>query len=239
MGYTDEADRDVRELLMPQIQRTYCILGWSSMRKVCRRTVFKQMRSVSAFERQYSLKVNHAFDMVVAKIQEYHGQEAWLCPSYVKVCKELFSQRMLQVPVSKIRTKDSVLERYSTSTGFQMCSVELYDGNDEMVAGELGYIIGSVFTSLTGFCKREKKLAIGKIQIVSLALLLEKYGFEFLNLGCPPLKIFPGMRYKAEIGGIEISRDEFLKRWDPATENFNSIDYAGFCSSITRISDLL
>jgi len=117
-----------------------------------------------------------------------------------------------------------------------MCSVELYDDEDTLVAGELGYTIGGTFTSLTGFCQRKKeKISIGKIQILCMARILEIAGFDFLNLGQPSQK--GQMVYKADLGGVEVPRAVFLDRWRTSISRRPINDHV-FLNCNHAISDL-
>ena len=88
----------------------------------------------------------------------------------------------------------------------QLLSIELWDG-EKLIGGEIGYIIGSIYTSLSGFFDRENYRNIGKVQLLSLASLLKKSGYEFWNMG------HPHMDYKFNLGAIEYQRRDFLTMW--------------------------
>ncbi len=235
VGYkeTIDVERDHSlEFLLPQIQKSYCVLDWDIMNSICRRSLFKQIRKkVSSF----SIRINHNFDLTLSKILDYHGEKGWLCPSYISVCKTLFRMGTLHIPYYNLIDNEFV-EKYTTT--FRMCSIELYSPDCQLVAGEIGYATGSVFTSLTGFCKREKGRSVGKIQIISLALLLQRYGFKYLNLGHPPSQSCPSMQYKAEIGGREISRKSFLQKWYDALQN-QVANHNDFFNASVPINELL
>jgi hypothetical protein len=94
--------------------------------------------------------------------------------------------------------------------------VELWE-EGTLVAGEVGYAIGRVYTSLTGFRTESKtKLAYGIAQLVALGKLLKLSGFELWNLGHPPKGRV--MKYKIELGGTVLPRNEFLDLWRQARE---------------------
>ena len=78
----------------------------------------------------------------------------------------------------------------------------------EVVAGEIGYMIGKTYTSLSGFSKREKEYGnYGTAQLILLAQYLQANGFSFWNLGqCY-------MPYKLMLGAKIFERKEFLKWW--------------------------
>jgi len=86
-------------------------------------------------------------------------------------------------------------------------SVELRE-DDKLIAGEIGYIIGKSYTSLSGFSSKEKRYRnYGTAQLVLLARYLEKLGCDFWNLG------HPYMDYKLALGAKIYEREDFLRRW--------------------------
>lgn len=80
------------------------------------------------------------------------------------------------------------------------------EGN--IVAGEIGYIIGKTYTSLSGFSSKENRYCnYGTAQLVLLAQYLQAQGFAFWNLGQPY------MDYKLALGAKVYERETFLARW--------------------------
>ena len=108
----------------------------------------------------------------------------------------------------------SMLEQtQNIDKNFQMISVAIREDN-KLIAGELGYIIGKTYTSLSGFSSREKLYRnYGTAQLVLLAKHLQKNGFSFWNLGQSY------MTYKFALGAKLYERKEFLKRWYTKTNN--------------------
>lgn len=121
------------ELLLPQLQFSYCVLRLRDKEPVNWRSVTRRSR-----DRSYRIRINHAFNHTIHRIREYHGEKSWLSHHYTHLMETLYNIG----PVG--------------SSNFQICSVELYDTLDILVAGEIGYIIGSVFTSLSGFSVRSR-----------------------------------------------------------------------------------
>ena len=143
-------------------------------------------KKVQKLINQKGLKIEilEDFDSLAEKIQEYHSF-CWFNKAYVQVLNE----------VNELAENCKVI------------GVVLKDRN-EMIAGEVGYVIGQTYTSLTGFSSREKKYNnYGTAQLVLLAQYLEENGFEFLNLGQPY------MQYKLDLGAEVYERHEFLERW--------------------------
>lgn len=71
-----------------------------------------------------------------------------------------------------------------------------------LVAGELGYTVGSSYTSLSGFRLSDANGA-GTVQCCAVAKLLLRCGFQMWDLGM-------GMTYKYELGAKDVPRSEFL-----------------------------
>jgi len=135
------------------------------------------------------LEFSHDLTEIGDLINHYH-KNCWLTPAYLLMLKA---------------TQDH-------DTNFQMLAVGIRE-NGKIVAGELGYIIGKTYTSLSGFSSKEKQYNhYGSAQLVLLAQHLEKKGFAFWNLGQPY------MTYKQTLGVTILERKLFLKRWFQASE---------------------
>ncbi len=79
------------------------------------------------------------------------------------------------------------------------CSFELWNKQtNQIVAGELGYFVGSVYTSLSGYHKENNS---GKIQMILLSKWLESKGTAYWDLGMD-------LDYKQKLGA---------KLWDTAS----------------------
>ena len=144
----------------------------------------KKLLTVKALE----LEITQELDEVVSQINTYHKQ-CWLTPRYLKMLKA--TQHL--------------------DDNFDLVSVGLRE-NGVLVSGEIGYIIGETYTSLSGFSSREKCYRnYGTAQLVLLARYLQASGFSFWNLGQPY------MSYKLALGAKIYDRKEFLTRWFAAT----------------------
>ncbi len=139
--------------------------------------------------RKPELTVSEDLDEVAHAIGSAH-RDNWLTPRYLDMLKET-------------KGKDG---------NFRVISVSVRE-NGELVSGEIGYIIGRTYTSLSGFTRREKRYNnYGTAQLVLLSEYLEKEGFAFWNLGQPY------MAYKLALGARIYERPDFLERWFEATE---------------------
>lgn len=132
--------------LLPKLHRQRCVLLLNAMQP---EHVPKVVRKRA---KKYKLVLNRDFDGVVAGCHEKHGIP-WLYPPIVESFKTLFQaggDGVELFPGRKVR----------------FFTVELYDvATDSLVAGELGYTVGSVYTSLTGFSKAN---GAGTVQLHAL-----------------------------------------------------------------------
>ncbi|MGE4383892.1 MAG: hypothetical protein AB7D41_11895 [Arcobacter sp.] len=168
--------------LLPEIQFEYAILDFGNLH------ISKKIKKLLN-QNNFEFSINKDFNLVLENLEKYHKTN-WLQDKY----KELIL---------------SLVDYVHPTIDFEIMSVELYDKDTkELIAGEIGYKINSTYTSLTGFSSKEKKYNNwGKLQLVLLAIYLEKKNFSFWNLG------HPYMQYKFDLGAISYSRKEFLKRW--------------------------
>jgi len=171
---------DGKELLLPEIQFSYALLHFDDLH--ISKKVARLLRN-----RKPKLHITadiNKIDTVIHHIQQYHKQ-CWLTPKYANTLKETCS----------------VTDNFQLVTSY----IEEY-GN--MIAGELGYIIGDTYTSLSGFSSREKYYRnYGTTQLVLLAKYLQENGFAFWNLGQSY------MPYKFSLGAKQYDRSHFLKHW--------------------------
>ncbi|UKK01915.2 arginyltransferase [Theileria orientalis] len=80
-------------------------------------------------------------------------------------------------------------------------SVEVWHEN-KLVAGEIGFVNGSMYTSISGFHKMNNS---GNFQLVALAAILHFNGFKLWDLGME-------IPYKIEMGAKTVPRREFIKQ---------------------------
>jgi Leu/Phe-tRNA-protein transferase len=122
------------------------------------------------------------------RIRTYH-RHAWLTPRYERTLEAI---NRSDLPMHVI-------------------AMTLYH-DQQPVAGEIGYIIGRTYTSLSGYSSRDKRYRhYGMVQLIQTARWLQRHGFAFWNLGQPY------MPYKFTLGAREYPREVFLRRWHEAT----------------------
>ncbi len=135
-------------------------------------------------KRNLQLEISQNLDEVVEGINTLH-QYNWLTPKYLNTLKST----------------------QGIDKNFKVISALIRE-EGEVISGEIGYMIGKTYTSLSGFSKREKKYRnYGTAQLVLLAQYLQANGFSFWNLGqCY-------MPYKLMLGAKIFERKTFLKQW--------------------------
>jgi hypothetical protein len=198
--------------LIPEIQKTYCMLDFDQLH------IGKNERKRAA---KYRITIDSHLEEVLDGITAKHSN-CWVVANYKTLFRELF-QHPVSIPVSE-----------DSRTQFQAHSVALLDETGRVIAGEIGYTIGSTYTSLTGYFNTEKidessqqhtlkYNSAGKVQLLALGRLLHRAGYSFWNLGHPPRRATPtkpaSMWYKAEIGGHVVDRAAFLERWIRARDD--------------------
>lgn len=146
----------------------------------------------------YTISQNRDFLAVLRHCIAVHGQ-GWLTPELCSVFLQLQQQQQqqgLQHIDSGPPTLDSAAGAGKT---MHLVSVELWKGA-ELAAGEIGYQIGSVYTSLSGFYLFS---GAGTVQLMLLGRLLAETGCRLWDLGMP-------LEYKQTLGGRLLPRREYL-----------------------------
>ncbi len=175
---------EVGEVLLPEMQEAYAVLHWENLHIGSR--LAKRMRNGSLDG--YELRFSSDLAPVLAGVDTSLPETSWLNDSY---------RALLTDPVL-------------ASPAFTPAAVELrHRESGALVAGEIGYTIGQVYTSLTGFVDRSVagSAGLGTLQLVLLAQELERNGYAFWNLG------HPSMEYKKRLGAVVMERGDFLQLW--------------------------
>jgi Leu/Phe-tRNA-protein transferase len=179
IAVTDIFER--RELLLPEIQFSYALLHFDDLH------ISKKIQKLLA-KKVHQLHISTDITPVIHQIQHYH-KNCWLTPQYHAILKAT----------------------QQTKENFQIISVYITDNGKKdgtLIAGEIGYIIGNTYTSLSGFSSKEKAYRnYGTLQLVLLAQFLQEHGFAFWNLGQSY------MPYKFHLGAKQYDRHAFLNLW--------------------------
>lgn len=170
-------------MLLPKIHKARCVLPPGNVhigRKVRRRA------------KGFRLTVDVAWEAVVDGIQKHtytsHKGDCWL------------SDELASTYQAVARLRDD--QRH----GVAFHSVELWHlGTGELVAGEIGYSCGAIYSSCTGFALKDEYNGLGSVQMAALARWLSRSGFVLWDLGME-------LDYKLELGSKIISRGEWATR---------------------------
>ncbi len=164
-------------LLIPKLHFERCVLDFKDLH------VSKRIRKSLD---SYTLTCNNNYDNVIEQIIAYHKypkrEENWIHPSLQKTL--------------------SALHKASPNPNVQVWTFELWNKEGKLVAGEIGYRVGGVYTSLSGFHLENNT---GKVQMILTAQWLEKQGFAFWDLGME-------MPYKMHLGAHILETKEFMER---------------------------
>jgi hypothetical protein len=198
-GFITIVDR-YHSVLIIEMHKDYSMLDWSDLH--VSRHIGKMVRNGRLADDDIYLTVEKNVDAAVNGIVNAYGDKCWLIKPYEELLKSL--------------------ETF-TGKGFSLVSVQLWCGRQKaLLGGELGYTIGSSYTSLSGFLDRGNPISnnMGMVQLVALGRLLEQSGYAFWNLGQPQ------MRYKTDLGAKATPRLTFLQRFLPAGGRSPSVSLA-------------
>jgi Leu/Phe-tRNA-protein transferase len=183
---------DLGAVLIPELQQNYAVLDWENLHYS--RKVRRLMASGQLEESEVELRVTDPGEQVLDCLLAYHCDGNWIHEPYQSLVREL-------APIG--------------NTAFAIHGVELWAReSNELIAGELGYSVGGIYTSLSGFCARNTSSwnHSGTLQQVLLARALQERGYHFWNMGDVSLP------YKRALGAQILPRAEFLERWQAARD---------------------
>jgi leucyl/phenylalanyl-tRNA--protein transferase len=147
-------------------------------------------RSTRRRSQPYELRIDYDFGACIQRIAEHYSERwltPWLCDALVSLNRE---------PIAGVRS----------------LSAELYRG-DELVAGEVGYSCGGVYTSLSGF---HTESGSGSVQLAALGRLLFEAGYSIWDLGMD-------VPYKRDLGARLLEREIFLPLYHELREGGSPI----------------
>jgi len=135
-------------------------------------------KSIRRFFSRYELRIDQDFDFILDKCVQIHGS-SWLTPPLVEILKELRQRKDL-------RSKPVSFGLYR-------------DG--ELKAGEIGVVVGRVYTSYSGYYEEDNA---GTVQMIKMVQWLYETGFDFLDFGMP-------LDYKTALGARDITPGSFVE----------------------------
>ena len=146
---------------------------------------------------KFDITFNTAFDEVVEGCRQQHGEHCWLYDPLV----EAFRAMKEAGKVDAIVLSDEARQSRKIAP-VRLYSVEVWNtSTGKLVGGELGYTVGSIYTSLTGFCAED---SAGSVQLCALGRLLSQLGFDLWDLGM-------SMTYKTSLGSHLMPRKLFVE----------------------------
>lgn len=129
------------------------------------------------------LSIDNNIEEIAEHISKTH-KRSWLTKQYASI----------------LRSTEGVDKDFKVITAY-------IEHKGELIAGEIGYIIGKTYTSLSGFSKKDKAYNnYGTAQLVLLGQYLKENGFTLWNLGHT-------MSYKKALGAEICEREDFLEYW--------------------------
>lgn len=177
-------------VLLPKLHRKRCVVQHLQDLRVD--------RGARKRSRRFHLTIDAASSQVIQGCLEQHG-ESWLYPPVREAFVGLLGRR----PGSEDKDAKGQIKA-DTIAGSDapvvMHSVELWADGNQLVAGELGYSCGCMYTSLTGF---HRENGAGVVQLLALAGLLLRSKFKCWDLGM-------NLEYKAALGAQDVDRADFV-----------------------------
>jgi len=136
-------------------------------------------KTVRRNSKKYKISIDYDFDGVYRGVTNQFKDICWFKPQLYEKIKTL------------ICNKESLSSFHS---------FEVWNANNELVAGDIGVVIGSRYLSMTGFYSES---GAGTVLLYCIGKILDKFNFEVWDLGMD-------LPYKERLGAMVISRKKFL-----------------------------
>jgi len=211
----------------PKLHTERCVLKWPDF------VIHKQIKKKA---NKYLITVDRAFKQVVKAVKDQHDK-CWIYPPLEKAFIDLHEtndQRAtshvhsVEVWAHKSMLTEEKGEHGSAASDstdkkekvdIAKLVEEIDAGKREidwndwvLVAGDLGYTVGTIYVSLSGFSNRAYSSA-GSVQLAALGGLLQHCGIELWDLGMT-------MKYKEDLGGRTIPRLELVEVYKQNRDKF-------------------
>ena len=160
----------------PKLHRNRSLLDFKDL------YVSKNTRKKS---KNFYVSIDECFDFCIQQCCKQHGDHCWFYPALIQSYRHIFDRN----------DQGGLL-------GVTMHSIEVWSNDGSVVAGEVGYAIAGVYTSLSGF---KLLKSAGTIQLSVVPAILKSCGFDFWDLGMH-------MKYKEKLGAKKTPRKEFVNR---------------------------
>lgn len=164
---------------LAELQPFYSVIDWQNFEATKHvKGTLKRLRKIQHV--RYRLRSSHDGTLVWNAIQHYHSSKHgcnWLTKEYL----------------------DAMTRAHEDSSlNFRMHAIELYEeagGSSQLVAGEIGYSVGRIYTSMSGFSARKGEAeageaaysavgeGVGHTQLVLLGRWLQMKGYAFWSMG--------------------------------------------------------
>eukprot|EP01083_Nonionella_stella_P046326 124033_1 len=193
-------------VMLPKLHKERCIIDLDVDSPNCHLPV-PVSKSTKKRSKNYTVTVDQCFEEVFTGCINQHGLN-WLYPPMQAVLYALFHNR-----------------GSPQLNGVTAHSIEIWNENGELIAGELGTQVGSIYTSLTGYYLES---GTGSIQLMVLVHLLQKCGFLLWDLG-----MF--IEYKSSLGAGLLKRNEFLNKYRTLRQGKATLE----CEQKTNCRDIV
>jgi len=205
---------------LPELQPFYGVLDWTNMnRSKAVRKALQQVSESSGQNKDYQLYCNKNLDLTYELLDKYqiekHGTN-WMTRKYLEAFRKASQDPSINFRLHSIELYDGPFSENGSKSGCNGAA-------PRMLAGEIGYSIGRIYTSLSGFSTRDAE-CFGWLQLACLGKWLEHRGYAFWSLGhC----YSPEMDYKRQLGHRIYPRADFLARLKKHIGEFRVKDRTG------------
>uniref|UniRef100_A0A7S4BZS0 Uncharacterized protein n=1 Tax=Chrysotila carterae TaxID=13221 RepID=A0A7S4BZS0_CHRCT len=192
---TAKVHRNKPEQPLPELQPFYSVLCWRDFQSS--RHVQRALEQIASSTSNYRLIDSPDKQRAWKLLNNYQNLQNggnWLTADYFAMLQAASADKAINFTLHTIEMHDD-----SRAAGA---------GADALpVAGEIGYTIGRVYTSLSGWTGERTRCRVGTVQLVLLGKWLEQKGYAFSSLGhC----YSPTMDYKRQLGHRVLPRVDFL-----------------------------